>query len=608
MKSGAIFLGVAVSAVLLAAAGFLYLMAAGGSGDRYRKSIDLVRRAQQISSDWSVEVAQVKSDPFADFDALSAFVPRMAAVKENLIGTASHIPDIPDRLVNNIHAYVNEIEAKEESIERFKTGYAVVRNSARYLPLAAASTSRQAQEAGDDDLARRISALVRDINLYLTTPTETAQTRLTEELDAVRAASLAYPPALSHAVANLLSHAEVLVAKQRSTEELFNQAISTRISDRTGQLVSSLEFELGKKASLAKYYNTAILAVFGILALFWILLAVQQRLRGGVLAAAPSPPPPSPVEAAPPPSPVEAAAALPEETGPALAKIQPFPPDAAGPAAQDATVPEGTRPSPAAASPPPGRQDLLEAAVVHGFVAKCVADTLAAAADQITSRVDYLRQTQDRIQEALRNGNAIPELRDGADLDEEVGAISAIASSVHQEAAGIADLARRLGSFSNSDVPHEDIERSMIDINTCVEEALESTGAGSVATVAKGLGDVPELFALKSEFLLLLAKILENSVLAVREMSGRKGIIKVDTAFRNGEIQITVIDNGDGIAPDRRGSIFKPFHTSRDGALGIGLSLAGYLARKYGGTIKINSLPGQGTVARITLPSGIPAP
>lgn len=595
MKSGAIFLGVAVSAVLLAAAGFLYLMAAGGSDDRYRKSIDLVRQAQQISSDWSVEVAQVKSDPFADFDALSAFVPRMAAVKENLIGTASHIPDIPDRLVNNIHAYVNEIEAKEESIERFKTGYAVVRNSARYLPLAAASTSRQAQEAGDDDLARRISALVRDINLYLTTPTETAQTRLTEELDAVRAASLAYPPALSHAVANLLSHAEVLVAKQRSTEELFNQAISTRISDRTGQLVSSLEFELGKKASLAKYYNTAILAVFGILALFWILLAVQQRLRGGVLAAAPNPAPPSPVATAAP---------LPEE--PALAKIRP--PDAAGPAAQDATVPEGSLPSPAAASPPPGRQDLLEAAVVHGFVAKCVADTLAAAADQITSRVDYLRQTQDRIQEAMRNGNAIPELRDGADLDEEVGAISAIASSVRQEAAGIADLARRLGSFSNSDVPHEDIERSMIDINACVEEALESTGAGSVATVAKGLGDVPELFALKSEFLLLLAKILENSVLAVQEMSGRKGIIKVDTAFRNDEIQITVIDNGDGIAPDQRGSIFKPFHTSRDDALGIGLSLAGHLARKYGGTIKINSLPGQGTVARITLPSGIPAP
>ena len=613
MKSGAIILGTIVSLILLAAAGVLYLLADDGTDQHYRKSIDLVRQVQQISSDWSIEVTRVKSDPFADFDSLAAFIPRMASVKENLNGTTRLIPDPPDRLANDIHAYISAIEAKEESVERFKTGYAVVRNSSRYLPLAAVTASQQAQEVGDEGVMRKISTLVRDINLYLPTPTETAQARLTAELDSLRADSVAYSPALANALANLLSHAEVLVTKQGSTEELFKRATSNQISDLTNKLASSLEFELGKKSVTAKYYDIGTLAMLGTLALFWILLGVQQRVRMGV-GAAPTAPGAAQVEiGALQPLPVNAGgpavqpARAPAEISLASAEIHPRPADIANPVSQSATLPEVTRSLPSAVRPPLA-YEYSEVVVVNGFIARCVADALIAAADQIGGRMDYLRQTHSRIQDALQNSNLIGDLYDGTEFDEGVDAISAIASSVHQDVAGISDLGKRLSSFSNSSVARDDIERSMIDINTCIEEALENTAAESVATVAKSLDDIPEIFALKSEFLLLLTKIIENSVSAVKELSGREGMIKIDTARKSDEIQITVIDNGDGIAPDRRTSIFKPFYTSRDGAMGIGLPLAGYLVKKYEGSIKINSLPGQGTVARITLPSGVPVP
>ena len=94
----------------------------------------------------------------------------------------------------------------------------------------------------------------------------------------------------------------------------------------------------------------------------------------------------------------------------------------------------------------------------------------------------------------------------------------------------------------------------------------------------------------------------------VERLDDRKGTIKIDTAQRNEEIVITIIDNGAGITPDRRKQIFKPFYTSRDGAMGLGLTLAGHLVKKYEGGIKVNSLPGQGTVTRITLPTGTPGP
>ena len=584
MRSGAVILGISVSAVLLAGASVLYVLASNNSGQRYQQSIDLVRQIQLLSSDWSMEITRVKANPLADFDALAAFIPRMARFKEGLSETAQRIPDLPDRLASDIQAYLNALEAKEERIERFKTGYAVVRNSRRYLPLAAANVLQQAQDAEDDALVRSISNLIRDVNLYLDRPTETAQSRLASEIGKLREASVAYPPPLANAMANLFSHAEVLVAKQGPTEELFQRATSSDISDFTDQLASSLEFELGKNALLTSYYDRGMIAVVAILILFWIGLALQQRIRTG----------PAVAQAA-----LQPAAAVPTEMLPA-GESEP-----AAVAAEPEALPAAPAWLPTARAASPAHGD-AKSALLHGFVVKSVAGILAASADEIAERMDYLRGTQQKIQGALRDSDVVAELSDGADLDEEVESISAVASGVRQRMNSIADLARRLETFSNGLT--DDLDRSMIDINDCVEKAVEVAGAGNDATIMKNLGDVPEIFASRTEMQMVLGELIENSLLAVRGLDGRKGIVKIDTARRNDEILITVIDNGNGITPERRVNMFKPFYTSRDGAIGMGLALAGHLVRKYEGVIKINSLPGQGTVARITLPVGMSGP
>ena len=586
MRSGAVILGITVSAVLLAGASVLYVLANNNSGQRYQQSIDLVRQMQLLSSDWSMEITRVKANPLADFDTLAAFIPRMARFKENLSDTAQRIPDLPDRLASDLQAYLSAIEAKEERIERFKTGYAVVRNSRRYLPLAATNVLQQAQDAQDEDLVRNVSNLIRDVNLYLDRPTETAQSRLASEIGNLREASVAYPPPLANAMANLFSHAEVLVAKQGPTEELFQRATSSDISDLTDQLTGSLEFELGKNALLTSYYDRGMMAVVAVLILFWIALALQQRIRSGpaVAQAAPRPAAAAPVEAPPPSE---------SEPAPAAATVEPE------------LLPAAPAPLPAARAALPANGD-PRSALLHGFVVKSVAGILASSADEIAERMDYLRRAQQEIQGALRDSDVVSELSDGTDLDENVESISAVASSVRQRMNGIADLAKRLEAFSNA--PANDLDRSMIDINDCVEGAVDAAGAGNDVTIMKNLGDVPEIFASRTELQMVLAELLENSLLAVQGLDGRKGIVKIDTARSNDEILITVIDNGNGITPERRANMFKPFYTSRDGAIGMGLALAGHLVKKYEGVIKINSLPGQGTVARIALPVGITGP
>ena len=590
MKPVALILGIIVSVLLLAAAGILYTMAGSGSGQQYRDSVDLVRQIEQVSSSWSVEIARVKADPLADFDSLAAFIPRMARLKENLSDGVRRIPGLPDRLASDVQVYLSAISAKEERIERFKTGYAVVRNSTRFLPLAAANVTRQAEEYGDASLTRRIATLTQDVNLYLATPTDDGKERLSTDMSNLREDSLAYPPPLANALANLLAHVEVLLARHAPTEILFQEATSNDITDLANQLAGNLEFEFSRQEIRATTYERGVLAVIAVLALFWILLAVQQRTREGASATVPEP----------------LSGTAPDTVSePRIESYEPL----QAMALQDefGHLPLGAIDRELAAAASASRVGLsAETAMLYKFRSERVGDSLAVAADRLATRMDYLRQTQQKIHAALQGGEGLLELPDGTDLDEEIEASLAVANHARREANGIADLARRLTSFSS--LPNGDVERDMIDVNACIEEVVAATHADAAATISRRLGDVPEIFASRTEIRLLLAQILENSVRAVEGLQERKATIKIDTAQRDEEILITIIDNGGGITPDRRRQIFRPFYTSNDGSMGLGLTLAGHLVKRYEGGIKVNSLPGQGTVTRITLPTGIPGP
>lgn len=57
-------------------------------------------------------------------------------------------------------------------------------------------------------------------------------------------------------------------------------------------------------------------------------------------------------------------------------------------------------------------------------------------------------------------------------------------------------------------------------------------------------------------------------------------------------LRIDVVDNGPGIAPDLRDSIFYPMVTGRDGGSGLGLSIAQALINQHRGIIDCESEPG----------------
>ena len=67
---------------------------------------------------------------------------------------------------------------------------------------------------------------------------------------------------------------------------------------------------------------------------------------------------------------------------------------------------------------------------------------------------------------------------------------------------------------------------------------------------------------------------------------------------------LIVEDTGCGIAPDHLGKIFEPFFTTKavGKGTGLGLSISYSIIEKLGGTMRVQSKVGEGTVFSITLP------
>jgi anti-sigma regulatory factor (Ser/Thr protein kinase) len=101
----------------------------------------------------------------------------------------------------------------------------------------------------------------------------------------------------------------------------------------------------------------------------------------------------------------------------------------------------------------------------------------------------------------------------------------------------------------------------------------------------------------------MLLSLFTNAVQAIGE-SGRCGTIRITTRGGADSIELRIADDGPGIPESIQRRIFEPFFTTRaDGrGTGLGLSLCHGIVQDHGGTIRVESRPGQGSTFVIALP------
>lgn len=91
----------------------------------------------------------------------------------------------------------------------------------------------------------------------------------------------------------------------------------------------------------------------------------------------------------------------------------------------------------------------------------------------------------------------------------------------------------------------------------------------------------------------------------VTNVASREKLAGAQSPARAGSwVRLTVRDNGQGIAPDIQARIFEPFFTTKEVGKGTGLGLAtSYdIISRSGGTIEVESAPGQGATFVVYLP------
>jgi len=171
--------------------------------------------------------------------------------------------------------------------------------------------------------------------------------------------------------------------------------------------------------------------------------------------------------------------------------------------------------------------------------------------------------------------------------------------------AEISRLNRLVGDFLSFGKPMRlhprlvSVEEVLREVAALVDHKARDQGITLEVAADEGLPRIvadPEL--LKTCFLNLMI----NAVDAMPE-GGVLGIVVRRAAAEQADtLVVTVRDSGHGMSVEDIQSAFEPYFSTKDTGFGLGLALTKKIVSDHGGTIVLESAPGHGTTARITLP------
>ena len=167
------------------------------------------------------------------------------------------------------------------------------------------------------------------------------------------------------------------------------------------------------------------------------------------------------------------------------------------------------------------------------------------------------------------------------------------------------DMIRRLRSF----VSRGPGEREVIAVNEVVRDAahLALIGAADrqIHTRFDLADDLPEITADRIQVQQVVVNLIRNGIDAMLEAGTPDPRLEISTALVAGDmIEIAVSDAGPGVAPDAAEAVFTPFMTTKQGGMGIGLSVSRSIVEAHGGRIRVEPAPGQGARFAFTLSTG----
>ncbi len=173
-------------------------------------------------------------------------------------------------------------------------------------------------------------------------------------------------------------------------------------------------------------------------------------------------------------------------------------------------------------------------------------------------------------------------------------------------------LLNDLTDLSNIELGRVSLQRGPVALGEVVDGTLDiiraKADAGGVRLEARLPAELPAVQADRDRLAQILINLVDNAV----KYTPRGGQVAVEAAAGEGLVEVAVVDTGVGIPPADLPRITERFYRvdrarSRElGGTGLGLAIVKHLVAAHGGTLVIESRPGEGTRVRVTLPAAPP--
>ena len=162
----------------------------------------------------------------------------------------------------------------------------------------------------------------------------------------------------------------------------------------------------------------------------------------------------------------------------------------------------------------------------------------------------------------------------------------------------IASLSVQRGQFSLKQQP---VDILKVIANTFDDLKIEQRNGVKVRTVFPPTNQLPPVSGDPD----LLQKAFTNLILnALQSLPKGQGAVEVMVSNEpRGKITASIRDTGCGIPPERLESLFRPFQTTKEKGLGIGLCHTRSIIEVHGGQIRIESQLNAGTKVEVELPT-----
>jgi signal transduction histidine kinase len=217
-------------------------------------------------------------------------------------------------------------------------------------------------------------------------------------------------------------------------------------------------------------------------------------------------------------------------------------------------------------------------------------------------RLHELAKGVERVHQALEVGP--PSKKDKSTLKDLAKELPALSQDLLTSCKVMRDMTVSLKQFLRSERQPE--APAAIDPIPIIKYAMQVCRETAVLARGRityeGPGELPQLRIGSTELTQVLINVVNNAAQALLERNRSGGRVVVGASEAGPLLQLSVNDNGVGMSAEVLRKVGTPFFSTRSEGTGLGIAQCRRLVEGAGGTFRIESSEGQGTVVTLAIP------